>query len=126
MKIVFILHLFGLSIITSKPERIILANRVLRPVSSVLQSLNSIQISIEHNTNKAFRNHIYSVFYTSHINGTENLVSKNFLREEKWVDEILWECISYTEITICYTEITLRMGRLFQYITLSTSEVPLD
>lgn len=50
----------------SKPASVILANEVLRPASSVLQGLNSTQISIEHNTSKALSNHIYLVYNTVH------------------------------------------------------------
>lgn len=47
----------------SKPAKITLANGVLR--SATLQSLISIQISIDNNRNKALSNHIYLVFYTA-------------------------------------------------------------
>lgn len=40
------------------------------------------------------------------MNGMENVVLKFFLREMKWADEVLWELISYTEITICMGDIS--------------------
>lgn len=49
----------------------------------------------------------------------ENTTLKNFPREMKWADEILWELISLHRNNHMH-------GRHFQYVTSCTSEVPVD